>query len=477
MWDKLAVAAIAFFVAPCIAQAQQSAPQQAQTATGAALPQDDVSARLLALEEKAQRADELEAKVVELEERLDTMESASMDKELEGMGKKLDIYGFFDSTLVSHFLTGEDNSLKYLMTENSSFTMLNLNLYFAANFTPKLRSLVELRFGFLPQGAKSYVNAQGIPEFERVDTTTRNRSTSEMTQYGSVGIERVQLTWQPFDQLGFTLGRFLTPFGIWNSDHGAPVVLPIFLPFLQQRWAMPLAQTGVMVHGKFLMKRLNLDYAVTVSNGRGPADAVYDIDQNKAVGLRLKLSYSQKDVNVVLGGYGFYGTSRNELESFQLLPKYHVDGTITEKYTEVIGAVDFLVEVHGLRFQAEGILKRRVYEIPPPHTVPVADATLPRTLEFQASHLQQDAYVLLAYGLPLSKWLGDVLVSPYVLAEHSVQDDSHPEYSIYDIRAGLNVRFTAFLVGKLEYMFFDAIDHSLITGPDHMIGAQAAVAF
>jgi hypothetical protein len=459
------------------AQAETSTKLDEEPSQASASLDNDLAARMAALEEKASRADILEAQVADLDARLEAMEFAAVDKELSGASQKLHIYGFFDSTFAGHVLQGKDNSLQHLAIENFSFTMLNLNVYLAAQFTQSLRSLVELRFGFLPHGAKTYTSRQGMPEFQRIDTSMRNRTTGEITQYGSVGIERAHLTWQPMDQLGFTVGRFFTPFGIWNIDHGSPVVLPIFLPYLQLRQAMPLAQSGLMAHGRLYLKRVYFDYAITVSNGRGPADAVYDIDQNKAVGAKLKVSYSSDNVNVALGGYGYYGTSKNELETVAMEPKLLVTATAIEKSREAIGAVDFLLEVHGLRLQAEGLLKQRLYDVPPLQVVPIADAVLPAALGYQASHIQSDIYALLAYTLPMAPWFGDVLVTPYALFEYSVQDDNRSEYDVWDIRAGLNVRFTPNIVGKVEYLHLQTPDRTLISGPDHMIGAQVAVAF
>ena len=75
---------------------------------------------------------------------------------------------------------------------------------------------------------------------------------------------------------------------------------------------IPSAQTGVQLFGRFFpYENTYLDYALTASNNRGPAESVYDLSDNKAFGLRLKGSYEGKDLSTSLGGYLYYGTVKD----------------------------------------------------------------------------------------------------------------------------------------------------------------------
>ncbi len=93
---------------------------------------------------------------------------------------------------------------------------------------------------------------------------------------------------------------------------------------------------------------LFFDYALTVSNGRGPMDTIYDLDDNKGLGLRLKMTYEGSDVLASLGGYGYYGDYtdlKKVIES--LTPQFRVRQEITESYSEIVGALDLLIEFYG----------------------------------------------------------------------------------------------------------------------------------
>lgn len=436
--------------------------------------------RISEFEEKAARADELEQRVESLEKRLDDAEMAEFE-DLTEMSESpepgLDVYGFFDISFIRDYLENSNTAQKNLVADHWSFTNTHLNIYFAGRLTSTLRTLVELRFTFHPNGMETFL------PYQRVDTRVADRFSAEEFRLGGVAIERVQLTWQPREFFGVTLGRFLTPYGIWNIDHGSTVVIPMLLPYLQLRRAMPLAQTGAQVHGRFLLNpRLHLDYALTVSNGRGPVDELYDYDNNKALGLRLHLKYHGDDVYWALGGYGYYAKGTDVTKSIRFsIADDTLDANIlsetTSKYDEWIGAADFLLTVHGVRVQLEWVSKRINYEIPPQLEIPLALTKVPG-LFFQPSHIQWDAYLMLAWELPLERLLGGMSLTPFVMGEYSVQEDSQEPYSIYILRGGLNFAPNQFLVIKASAVRLHAAsDETLIQDAQWTFGAQVAVTF
>ncbi|MCP4677825.1 MAG: hypothetical protein GY854_20365, partial [Deltaproteobacteria bacterium] len=331
---------------PAIAQdddTTDAGSQDPDPTSGEATARNEQSKSLEALERRLnQQEHEIEAlkeshkkEINTLTERLDAEEEAELDILSEDVGEfdpVLSVYGFFDLSLYRYIIF-EDNPIYGIIPDKLSFVLSNLNLYFASQMTESISALVELRFTFMPHGSDS-----DLINFERVDTTVMEPHSSNEFQLGGVVIERVHLTWQPLDAFGITAGRFLTPFGIWNVDHGSPVLLPVQPPYMITREYIPLAQTGVQVHGRFFPSdSFFIDYAVTASNGRGPTETAYDLEDDKAIGLKLKLTYYGKKVTVALGGYGYYGRTTDVTKEMDLSDPdvvFAIDVDTTSEYRE-----------------------------------------------------------------------------------------------------------------------------------------------
>ena len=285
-----------------------SAPDAADTKLDEVLAelkrqQEEIAALKAQNEEFAARfAEAEEAELAELE----SAESQEVDK-------RFLIYGFFDLTLF-FYDTYEGESSDGLFVDSLSFTINRLNLFFASQMTESLSVLAEIRFTFLPLGDETQF-AEPLflgTEYERTDTQVRDAFSQEIFHLGGVVIDRLHLTWSPFDFFNVMAGRFLTPWGIWNVEHGSPVVIPTRHPYLMYQGAIPLAQTGVQIYGRvFPATGFHIDYAVSASNGRGPTEAVYDLKHQKALGFKLKFTYENSDVLASLGGYFYWGTTRD----------------------------------------------------------------------------------------------------------------------------------------------------------------------
>ena len=301
-------------------------------------------------------------------------------------------------------------------------------------------------------------------------------------QYGGIVIERVHLTWQPYDFFGVTAGRFLTPFGIWNIDHGAPVLLPIAPPYMMIYQTVPLAQTGLQIHGRlFPMNNSYLDYALTLSNGRGPTEAVYDWEDDKAVGLRLRLSYEIKDFNIAVGGYGYYGRSTGaakqlSLERFVTDEELIVDKIKNEESTELDLSMDVLVELYGVRLQFEYVRQLVMYDVRPPRTLPVVEMVMSEGV-LQPDYVSYNLYALLAWELPLESLLREKKIIVYFMGEKCVIEDFSPDMYFYILRMGINYKPNAYLVLKsmLAHTFFPELKE--VNGSATVVGAQVAVSF
>ncbi len=427
------------------AEVTENAPEVAETDTSA--NNDDAEKRITELEQR------LEQQQVEFSERIEALEEQQQEEMFGEVQQEFEptfqIYGFLDLTLNKHF-TEKDGFFDGIINDNLSFMLQHLNIYFASQMTESLAALVELRFTFFPHGdERGYAVEQFGLEYERVNTEVDDPFTSEEFNVGGVVIERAHMTWKPAEFFGVVAGRYLTPFGIWNVEHGTPVLLPIRHPVAQVKHVMPLAQTGVQVFGNFYPSdNTKIHYAVTASNGRGPTEALYDLDNHKGLGLRLRFVYNSMKVKVALGGYGYLGTVRDITKSMAVptdgasMPDTTVEEV--EKYHEYVVCGDFLLEVAGLRVQAEmsrGLVrydKRPL--IVPPHGFG----------GYSSDYIMNFKYALLGYTLPLARWLKEKTLTPYVMVEHAAENDMQPSKTAYIVSGGLNFKPSAYVVVKLE---------------------------
>ncbi len=463
---------------------EKSAPPDA--AVEAARPPDDnggVNAKLAdmeteiqALKEASKRQEqtnaELEAKIAEAQ---DEIALATVDSDdMEG-AQKLNVFGFFDLTYFKGFWD-DDSIYNMYQPSNGSFTITNANIYFQSQMTDSLSAMTEIRFSFLPHGfEREYEAAYVFPDgsgnvdpnssYVRTNTTVWDPVTTLEFQQGGITLERVHLTYQPADAFGIVAGRFLTPYGIWNIDHGSPVVIPARIPYFQYRSLVPLAQTGLQLFGRvFPTDRIFLDYALTLSNGRGPMDALVDLDENKGLGLRLKLTYDGKHVTFFTGAYGYTGeyTDKKKRTVVQINPDLtqntDVDDPIsvkqitTEAYREYVITYDISLSLFGLTLQSEAAWRRvdfTVHSQMPPANALFNGAAATEIL-YMPDYLGYDVYVLLYYHLPLPDSWSPVQITPFVLYERSDTLEVIEPAKVHIVNAGLNVKPSPYVTLKAE---------------------------
>ncbi len=411
----------------------------------------------------------------------------------------LSIYGFFDVNFIKHFQS-DDAVGNLFVPAKSSFLISNINVYLLSQMTETLTAMLELRFSFQPHGQENeletivLIDGQEISregEYDRVDTTVTDPFDSLMYKQGGISIERVHLTYAPFEWLNVLVGRYLTPYGIWNIDHGSPVVLPVQLPFMYMREMVPQAQTGLQVMGRlFATDTVFFDYAVTLSNGRGDLDAIYDVNENKAVGLRMRLSYEGEKLRLSAGGYGFYGVSSKteKVVEMHMRSDMTLDMSLDRPMRVVINdtgtrddyilSADFLLEIAGIELQSEYVWNRmnvQTHSIEEPEWA-VAKGGSPLDTSYYASSVGNAVYVLLGYELPLYEWIAPVRITPYLLYEYTEYSDTAPHGNIDLYRGGLNVKPSPYVVLKVEFVY--GVPHNKIYGETNkaLLG-QAAVSF
>jgi hypothetical protein len=215
-----------------------------------------------------------------------------------------------------------------------------------------------------------------------------------------------------------------------------------------------------------LTENLNLEYALTVSNGRGPIDQYEDLDNNKAIGLRAKLVYNSDDLLLRLGGYLYYGryTDRNEQTNVYLTSAMTLDRSqpvpfgsqsdVTNSYRETVGTLDAMLQYKGFKLMAE-LAQRKVLYDHAPSMMPESALlnNVPYSLTaYAASYTGIAYYALMGYEFNLGEHLWNTKVTPYVGADHLSPDETTPELDMNQFRFGVNVKPSPYVTNKIEAM-------------------------
>ena len=372
---------------------------------------------------------------------------------------RLDLYGFADFTY-SRFL----GDSVVISPSTSTFSVGNLNLYMASELGDEWRSLVEVRFMYLPNGGQANANPYSPP----TDTTVSDPTDfGRPLQWGGIHIERAWLERTFHKLLTVRVGHWLTPYGIWNVDHGSPVVIGIGRPFIVGEALFPASQTGIELYGTADFNSLQLGYHLTLSNGRGPASATADEDNNKAIGGRLFLRHESAFGTVNVGTAFYRGQYSSKHFAFGVDPNGVATAAyvIDSQFDELSLAADLKWQWRGLLVQGE-VIENQVAYTPSGRTV----STAPGAPAFDSDYRRWGAYGLAGYRFA---FLGAM---PYASAGY--YKEGSPSYipKLWYFLVGLNLRPTPRVVLKLQYDYV----HFYIDSPAQdmkMLSAQTAWSF
>jgi hypothetical protein len=357
--------------------------------------------------------------------------------------RRTDIYGFADFNFVYPMME-RNNAFRYLYRDYPSFFVGALNLYMDTALTDRMRSLVEVRFLYTPLGDLVSDGTDGLKYF---NTIARDPADYTRTiQWGGILIERAWVEYQLHPLLTARVGQFLTPYGIWNVDHGSPTIVGIRRPYIIGEFLFPERQSGLELYGAHIWRDLKLGYHLTLSNGRGNFQAVRDQDFDKAVGGRL-FAQLRGALEGTLGGSFYKGRyTRMAYKINRINGVFHEDEVVHEEYDELSLAVDLRLFWKGFMFQSEAIVNEVAYTDRGRVAISSdAEILLPDGRTW-------GAYALLGYR---TRFFG---VMPYVSYEHFnnlMPNDGTPllgdipEINVSYI--GVNVRPIADFVFKLEY--------------------------
>lgn len=346
----------------------------------------------------------------------------------------------------------------------STFFVGNLNIYLSKQLTETLSTMIEVRFGFLPNGSTT----TGFGFGERENTTAYDYTDfGRATRWGSIIIQRVYVEWKPDALFGVRGGQFLSPFGVWNVDHGSPVLIPIRRPWSIGVGWIPERQTGLELFGRARLSAENVvGYHLTLSNGKGPISEYADLDANKAIGGRLYWEF-QRWGSLRLGVSGYYGRYTDSTFEPQISPM--LDGvTATEKvasqYDALTWAFDLTWDLGNLHVQSEWLYNQQAY---------TKRGRAPRASQagtiVPSDVISWGGYGLIGYRF---SWFG---VMPFVLIEPVRGDQAYNRADVVAYQFGLNIRPVDMLVLKAVYEHVE--QSSKLLDPIDLFMAQVAWAF
>jgi hypothetical protein len=356
-------------------------------------------------------------------------------------GPSLRFYGFADFGL-SKYLIPESSAWKQVLNGTTNFAVGNLNLYLDADLTNDFKSLIEVRFLFLPSGTDD-PNKPGVldPSVDsRYAAAKDYADLDRLVKWGAIEVERAYVEYTLHSLLRARAGRFLTPWGIWNVDHGSPVIIATMRPYIIGEGFFPEAQTGFEFFGNYGFGDATAGYHVTLSNGRGPVEQYADFDTNKALGARLWLNMKYVgDLTFGASAYaGTYSDQRSQIDLTQAAPL--PQPFMFESYREQAFAADVRFELGDLLLQSEIALHERVWD----------DDKRPidRAGNAQPDNRRLGIYGLVAYRLP---WFN---LRPFAVVEYydtgtAILLGGSPSLAAFS--AGLNVRITPNVVAKASF--------------------------
>jgi FtsZ-binding cell division protein ZapB len=414
----------------------------------------------------------------ELTQQVEALEAASSEaQEADETEKLFSIYGFFDFNFHKYWIP-DDVLGGGVAPHDPEFIFGNLNTYLDFKPLRDWRMLSEVRFLLNPiADDESYEVAIAGMEYKREDVSTTDRlNFGESFDFGSIEIERAWLQWSRFEWLSVTAGLFLTPYGIWNIDHGSPTRISATAPPLYIFKLFPERQLGLKAHGSLLHEDLRFDYALTVSNGRGPGSTFRDSDWDKAVGARLAVS-SVGAWRWKAGLSLYWGDYTDYKRVVEVYPYFDMHSEPTVKYRELALGGDLRLEAGPLELQWEILanwrnydddLREPVFLIELEHMIKPSPGML-KSLNLNEYAPDRGAWgtlVTLGYLLPL-RWLH---LRPYITATWMNPNDNSRYDNILCLISGLNWRISGAVVLKVEHMW--AYWPNKVAPPQLMFGSE-----
>jgi len=255
---------------------------------------------------------------------------------------KFNFYGFADMSITKYF--PKDNSFSMgidRMDEKTYFGLDHVNLYGSFQPNSRLRFLTELSFQDKPADYQNTAGNRFIiqPFYDSVwavaKVTPKNKIQKGIVNYewGSFSVERALFSVYLNRYMNLSFGKFITPAGVWNVDHGSPVIMTILQPTEYSHDEIyPKSQLGIMEEGKIFAGDADLSYSIYLSSGRDNQSLYKPADIS--VGGQFRFGLPLLD-ELNLGISGYTGRINTKLRS-SITTMTFTDATFTNTISESV---------------------------------------------------------------------------------------------------------------------------------------------
>jgi hypothetical protein len=370
------------------------------------------------------------------------LEGLGFETETSGLDNAempLTLYGFAD---IAYYVPLFDRKqfLGSQLPAYQAFTMGKFNVYMAKQMSDRIRALAEVRLTFSPNGAVDPANPG-----KRISTATPDPSDVQRPQnWSGIIVERVHAEYDVASYLTLRAGQFLTPYGIWNVDHGTPTLIPIRRPYIIGEALFPERQVGVEAFGRLYHEDYRLEYHLTLSNGRGPTEQIGDLDTHKAVGGRMELQW-RRSFEIRLGGSFYLGRATDRAVPTLDLATFKSSAPLVSSYNELSSGLDLQIDVNAFVLRAELLQSSRTYRS---NGRPLTEDKT----DFLPDNRRWGYYALVGYRLPF--W---GIMPFFMFQEYTFPETQGYEYlgGIQSFQGGLNIQIDPTLILKIEYDYAD----------------------
>jgi len=283
----------------------------------------------------------------------------------------------------------------------------NVNLYVDANPTENWRVLTELRFTSYPNDslARPAFPAFSQPE-QRTNTTVFDINSPDpgwnAVNWGGIVMQQAWVQGTYTDWLAVRVGYWLTPFGIWNIDHGTPTLIGLTPPSFTGGRFYPRNQLGIQAIGHVASRAWTFNYTAYISNGKNYGNL--DPTDDKAFGLRLS-AQTMRPFPMTFGLAGYTGRYSQIVTNAGPTAYTDVYNTEVIAYRQWDVGADVSLDIDAFRFRTELAVERVDYEAGKYES----SANVPGT--YMPNRLTWGWYTIAAYQLP---WFG---LEPYISGE------------------------------------------------------------
>lgn len=273
---------------------------------------------------------------------------------------------------------------EFYHTSAPSFGLGGINVYLDANPHPWFRGFVELRFYSLLSNIEighsdilfGSIDTITLPDMSRLEVVTQPPAhfdeASNESFVGGFNLERAYIEFKPKDSFHISLGQFLTPYGIFNLDHGDLVVSSVRYPFLTAASIIPNKMLGLQISGHVYPGNWQLDYYGYIGNQNTIFQLAYNFDLYAEIagGGRLALTppFFCPFFESTFGISFYYGTETNILGLYrETSPSGEVlttDWLIFDAILDRVLALDWKVQFKKLIFQSEFMINFAVLRDP-----------------------------------------------------------------------------------------------------------------